>query len=102
MWVYATFVKYPILGYSIIGFIIWHMKNSIYIPEYRIFLKNLRNARKESGLTQLEDAQKLKQPQSYVSKCESGEKRVDIIELLFFSNIYNKQIDYFITNIFDK
>jgi transcriptional regulator with XRE-family HTH domain len=69
------------------------VKNSIYTSEYRIFLKNLRNARKESGLTQLEVAKKLNQPQSYVSKCESGEKRVDIIELLYFSIVYNKQID---------
>jgi transcriptional regulator with XRE-family HTH domain len=90
------------LGYSIIGFIIWQVKNSIYTSEYQIFLKNLRNARKESGLTQLEVAKKLNQPQSYVSKCESGEKRVDIIELLYFSIVYNKQIDYFVMNIIEN
>lgn len=78
------------------------MKNSIYTSEYQIFLKNLRNARKESGLTQLEVAKKLNQPQSYVSKCESGEKRVDIIELLYFSIVYNKQIDYFVMNIIEN
>jgi DNA-binding XRE family transcriptional regulator len=38
------------------------VKNSIYTSEYQIFLKNLRNARKESGLTQLEVAKKLNQP----------------------------------------
>ena len=90
------------MGYSIIGFIIWQVKNSIYTSEYQIFLKNLRNARKESGLTQLEVAKKLNQPQSYVSKCESGEKRVDIIELLYFSIVYNKQIDYFVMNIIEN
>ena len=73
-----------------------------YSIEYQIFLKNLRNARKESGLTQLEVAKKLNQPQSYVSKCESGEKRVDIIELLYFSIVYNKQIDYFVMNIIEN
>ena len=75
------------------------MKNSTYTYEYQKFLENLRKARNESGFTQIEVAQKLNQPQSYVSKCESGEKRVDVIELLRFSKIYNKQIGYFIKNI---
>ena len=78
------------------------MKNSIYTHEYQIFLKNLKTARKESDLTQVEVARKLNQPQSYISKCESGEKRVDVIELLKFAKVYNKQIDYFIANIFDE
>lgn len=75
------------------------MKNSTYTYEYQKFLENLRKARKESGFTQIEVAQKLNQPQSYVSKCESGEKRVDIIELMKYSKIYNKKIEYFIQNI---
>jgi len=75
------------------------VKNSTYTYEYQIFLRNLKKARKESGLTQLQVAQKLNQPQSYVSKCESGEKRVDVIELVRFSKIYNKHIEYFVQNI---
>jgi len=75
------------------------VKNSTYTYEYQKFLENLRKARKESGFTQIEVAQKLNQPQSYVSKCESGEKRIDVVELLRFSKIYNKQIEYFIHNI---
>jgi len=68
--------------------------------EYQRFLKNLRQARKEAGLTQIEIAKKLKQPQSYISKCESGEKRVDVIELLKFARAYKKPITYFLEDIF--
>ena len=67
--------------------------------EYQAFLKNLKQARKEAGLTQVEIAKKLNQPQSYISKCESGEKRVDVIELLKFAEAYKKSISYFIEGI---
>lgn len=78
------------------------MKNSIYTVEYQKFLKNLRQARKEAGFTQVEIAKKLSQHQSYISKCESGEKRVDIVELLRFARAYKKPIDYFIKDILEK
>lgn len=41
----------------------------------------LRQARLDAGLTQEYLAQKLNQPQSFVSKYESGERRLDILEL---------------------
>lgn len=41
----------------------------------------LRQLRQESGLTQAELAQRIGKPQSYVSKYESGERRIDVIEL---------------------
>jgi transcriptional regulator with XRE-family HTH domain len=39
-------------------------------------------ARKKAGLTQLEVAERLGKPQSYVSKVESGERRIDVVELI--------------------
>lgn len=44
-------------------------------------LSLLRLTRTESGLTQTEVARRLNQPQSFVSKYESGERRLDILEL---------------------
>ena len=41
----------------------------------------LRLVRTETGLTQTDVAQRLNQPQSLVSKYESGERRLDILEL---------------------
>ncbi len=55
-----------------------------------------RKAREETGLTQADVAKKLKRPQSHISNVESGQQRVDVVELQFFAKIYNKDIKYFI------
>jgi len=41
----------------------------------------LRQVRLDANLTQLQVAEKIGQTQSYVSKYESGEQRLDLIEL---------------------
>jgi transcriptional regulator with XRE-family HTH domain len=41
----------------------------------------LRQVRLDASLTQLQLAEKIKQTQSYVSKYEGGEQRLDLIEL---------------------
>ena len=41
----------------------------------------LKNVRVSSGLTQADLADRLKMPQSFVSKYESGERRLDVLEL---------------------
>lgn len=46
-------------------------------------------------MSQVEAAARLGVPQSFVSKCESGERRVDIIELKVFANTYGKDLGYF-------
>ncbi len=64
--------------------------------EYRRFLVRLRIARRSAGLTQAEVARRLRRPQSYVSKCESGERRVDAVELARFARLYGKPLGYFL------
>jgi transcriptional regulator with XRE-family HTH domain len=49
-----------------------------------VFRKMLAEARKSVGLTQAQLAVRLRPPQSYVSKYESGERRLDVLE---FSDI---------------
>lgn len=44
----------------------------------------MRAARKARGLTQQELARRLGKPQSYVSKAEIGERRLDVVEYLHF------------------
>ena len=59
-----------------------YMSKSVFTDEYRHLLSLLIDARKTSKLTQHEIAKRLNKPQSYISKYESGERRLDIIELL--------------------
>lgn len=42
----------------------------------------LIEARHAAGLTQVELAARLKRPQSFVSKYETGERRLDVVELI--------------------
>jgi len=63
---------------------------------YRLFLTRLREARQAAGLTQVQVAAKLRRPQSFVSKCESGERRVDVVELVAFAQLYRKDLRFFI------
>jgi ribosome-binding protein aMBF1 (putative translation factor) len=57
---------------------------SISSHDYRIFLRELRAARKQIGLTQIDMASRLGETQSFVSKCERGERRLDIVEVRAF------------------
>jgi transcriptional regulator with XRE-family HTH domain len=59
-------------------------------------LAGLREARKEAGLTQAEVAAYFERPQSFVSKCESGERRIDPTELRVFAKLYRKPVSYFL------
>lgn len=63
---------------------------------YKQFLAKLKEARRQSGLTQIGVSSLLSRPQSFVSKCESGERRVDVIELMEFAEIYHKPISFFL------
>lgn len=72
------------------------MVKSIHTKEYVHFVERLRTARIEAELTQTQVAKKLKRPQSHISNIESGQQRVDVIELQRFAKLYNKDINYFI------
>ncbi|WP_144628276.1 helix-turn-helix domain-containing protein [Arthrobacter woluwensis] len=56
------------------------MDKSIYSEEYREFRELLKRLRKEAGIRQVDMAEILGVPQSFVSKYESGERRLDVIE----------------------
>lgn len=49
-----------------------------------------------AGLTQAQVAAALHRPQSFVSKCEAGERRVDAIELADFARLYRQPVEYFL------
>lgn len=57
------------------------MPKSVFTNEYATFLRLLKETRREAGLTQTDLADRLGLTQSVVSKCERGERRIDVIEL---------------------
>ena len=57
------------------------MDKSIYTSEYATMLELLSELRQEAGVTQVELAELLGQSQSFVSKVERGERRLDLIQL---------------------
>lgn len=71
------------------------MRGALHTQRYRRFLERLKKARLDAGLTQAEAAAKLKKPQSFVSKSEAGERRVDVIELEDFARVYDRSISFF-------
>jgi transcriptional regulator with XRE-family HTH domain len=69
---------------------------SMHSKEYQKIAQKIKNARLDAGLKQEEAAHKLRKPQSYISKIEAGERRLDVLELKQLIRIYNKPADYFI------
>ncbi len=72
------------------------MNKSVYTKDYKEIIERLKTARIDAGLAQQEVADKLGKPQSYISKIESGERRLDVAEMKKFAAIYNKPANYFI------
>jgi transcriptional regulator with XRE-family HTH domain len=55
--------------------------------EHKLVGECLAKARKTAGLTQAELAGLLKKPQSFVSSFESGQRRIDLLELLRIAHV---------------
>jgi transcriptional regulator with XRE-family HTH domain len=72
------------------------MDKSIHTKEYKVFVERLKKARLEAGLTQVEVAKKLNRPQSHISNVETGQQRVDVVELKRFAKLYGKSVSYFL------
>jgi transcriptional regulator with XRE-family HTH domain len=60
------------------------MPKAAFSKTYKAFLDLLRTSRENAGLTQQDLAKKIGQTQTFVSKCERGERRIDVAELLMF------------------
>lgn len=57
------------------------MRKSIHTPQHKQLLALLRKIRLEAGLTQGQLAKSLNTDQTVISKIESGERRIDVLEL---------------------
>ncbi|MBS1098643.1 helix-turn-helix transcriptional regulator [Gluconobacter sphaericus] len=69
--------------------------SNIHGEEYQELLKKIKSARKDAQMTQVQVAIALNLTQSFISKLESGERRIDPIELKILAKIYKKPITFF-------
>lgn len=69
---------------------------TIYSQRHRTIVARLKKARLAAGLKQIDVAKKLRKQQSYISRCESGDHRLDVVELQTFAELYKKPLSYFV------
>jgi len=72
------------------------MGKTIYSKGHKALIEKLIKARKEAGLRQEDVSKLLGRTQSYISKIEAGQRRVDIVQLKEFAKIYKKDPKFFI------
>jgi len=72
---------------------------SVFSAGYQRFRKLLVQERKRAGLTQAALATRLDRPQSFVSKYELGERRIDVIELLEIAKALEIEPERFILRL---
>jgi len=63
---------------------------------YDAFLHKLISAREEAGLTQRDVSERLGMAHSFLSKCETGDRRIDVMELIQLAQMYGKTPQYFL------
>ena len=72
------------------------MEKTIFTESHRYVVKQLVKARHEAGLKQNDVARTIGRTQSYVSKIEAGQRRIDVVQLKELAGGYKKKLDYFI------
>lgn len=72
------------------------MPKTIYSKDHKYLVERLKKARLDANLDQVKIAKLLGKTQSYISKVESGQRRIDIVALKEFARIYKKSINYFL------
>ena len=61
------------------------MSQSTHNTDYQLLLSVIKAARKRVGVSQVELAERLGNTQTFVSKCERGERRIDFVEFVEFA-----------------
>lgn len=75
------------------------MPKSRHSRQYKRLLSELRQVREEVGLTQTQVAAKFGAHASFVSKVESGERRIDVVELADFCRLYGVSLTVFLSRV---
>lgn len=72
------------------------MDKTIYSKGHKALVEKLIKAREDAGLLQEDVAKRLGRTQSYISKIEVGQRRIDLMQLKEFAKIYKKDLSFFI------
>lgn len=72
------------------------MEKSLFTSEYRVVCRLLREKREAAELTQIDLAERIGETQSYVSKVERGERRLDIVQLREFCKAMDMTLGDFV------
>lgn len=75
------------------------MQKSLHSRHYKVFLVELRAARTGLGVTQEALAARLDATQSFVSKCERGERRLDVAELRLWCKALGIRTSEFVSRL---
>jgi len=75
------------------------MEKSIFTKDYQNMLQELRKSQENEDITQVQLGKKLKQTQSWISKVERGERRLDVIELKHWLKAINTNLTTFIKKV---
>jgi len=77
------------------------MEKSLFTSDYQALLSLLKEARRRSGITQESLAARLGTTQSFISKCERGDRRLDVIELRRWVLAIDQDFHAFLTRFDD-
>lgn len=72
------------------------MDKSIHTDEYAVLLRLLREAREKAGYTQIELAKAIGQSQSFVTKVETGDRRLDLVQLRTLLRVFKVPMTKFV------
>jgi transcriptional regulator with XRE-family HTH domain len=71
-------------------------RTSSHQETYDLLLARLIKARQEAGLSQRDVCAAMGMPHSFLSKCETGERQIDVMEFLQLFKLYGKPLEYFL------
>jgi transcriptional regulator with XRE-family HTH domain len=73
--------------------------SSVFSAQYNRFRILLNEARQSANLTQSELAKRIGRPQSFVSKFERGERRLDVVEFLEIAEALSIDVPAFLATL---
>jgi transcriptional regulator with XRE-family HTH domain len=75
------------------------MKKRIYLAQRGCLVSLLREMRIEAGLTQVDLAIRIEKDQAYVSRYESGQRRLDVLEVREICQVVGVTLEEFVKRL---